>query len=85
MKSQVVDLFGAQDFEDVIRRSYKVKQKLESLGCFKNIGIYIDTSQGPHATPDGVEVGLYNYTLIQQKINNFSGLILFSSLTYSTY
>ncbi|XP_076663266.1 sorting and assembly machinery component 50 homolog A isoform X2 [Andrena cerasifolii] len=56
VKAQVTDLFQARDFQDVIIRAYKVKGKLESLGCFRNIGVYIDTSQGPQATPDGVEV-----------------------------
>ncbi|XP_076248392.1 sorting and assembly machinery component 50 homolog B isoform X2 [Calliopsis andreniformis] len=56
VKAQVQDLFKAQDYHDVIIRAYKVKGKLESIGCFRSIGIYIDTSQGPHATPDGVEV-----------------------------
>ncbi|KAL6259931.1 hypothetical protein P5V15_009841 [Pogonomyrmex californicus] len=56
IKSQVMDLFKATNFEDVIIRAYKVREKLDSLQCFKNIGIYIDTSQGPDATPDGVEV-----------------------------
>lgn len=30
--------------------------KLDELGCFKNISIFIDTSKGPKATPDGLEV-----------------------------
>lgn len=56
VKAQVTDLFKAQDFYDVILRAYKVREKLQSLGCFGNVGIFIDTSQGPHATPEGVEV-----------------------------
>ncbi|XP_014487519.1 PREDICTED: sorting and assembly machinery component 50 homolog [Dinoponera quadriceps] len=56
VKSQVMDLFKAKDFQDVIIRAYKIHEKLEALGCFRRIGIYIDTSQGPEATPDGVEV-----------------------------
>lgn len=80
IKSQVTELFKAQDFYHVILHASKVREKLGNLGCFKSIGIYIDTSQGPDATPEGVEVGLYNYTLIQQKISNFSDLITFSSL-----
>jgi len=67
IKSQVTDLFKARNFEDVIIRAYKVREKLNSLGCFKNVGIYIDVSQGPDATPDGVEVGLYNYTINSTK------------------
>lgn len=77
IKPQVMDLFKAKNFEDVIVRAYKVREKLDALGCFKNIGVYIDTSQGPEATPDGVEVGLYNYTLIQQTLSNFSALNVF--------
>lgn len=30
--------------------------KLDELGCFKNISVYIDTSKGPKSTPDGLEV-----------------------------
>lgn len=71
IKSQVTDLFKAKNFEDVIVRAYKVREKLDALGCFRNVGVYIDASQGPEATPDGVEVGLYNYTLIRQRISNF--------------
>ena len=56
IQSQVTELFKAQDFYDVILRASKVREKLGTLGCFKNIGIYIDTSQGPDATPEGVEV-----------------------------
>lgn len=82
IKSQVMDLFKAKDFQDVIIRAYKVQEKLEALGCFRRIGIHIDTSQGPEATPDGVEVGLYNYTLIQQRISNSSNLNVLQSCCY---
>jgi len=77
IKPQVMDLFKATNFEDVIVRASKVREKLDALGCFRQIGIYVDTSQGPEATPDGVEVGLYNYTLIQQILSNFSALNVF--------
>ncbi|XP_031841540.1 sorting and assembly machinery component 50 homolog B isoform X2 [Nomia melanderi] len=56
IKAQVTDLFKAKDFQDVIIHAHRVKGKLESLGCFRSVGVYIDTSEGPHATPDGVEV-----------------------------
>lgn len=56
IKPQVMDLFKATNFEDVIVRASKVREKLDALGCFRQIGIYVDTSQGPEATPDGVEV-----------------------------
>ncbi|XP_078050296.1 sorting and assembly machinery component 50 homolog B isoform X2 [Augochlora pura] len=56
IKAQVIDLFRAKDFRDVIIRAHKVKGKLESLGCFRSVGVYIDTSEGPHASPEGVEI-----------------------------
>jgi len=67
IKPQVTDLFKAKNIEDVIIGAYKVREKLDALGCFRDIGVYIDTSQGSEATPDGVEVGLYNYTLNSTK------------------
>ncbi|XP_046838189.1 sorting and assembly machinery component 50 homolog B isoform X2 [Vespa crabro] len=56
IKSQVTELFKAHDFQEVIMGAHKVRGKLEALGCFKNIGIFIDISEGPNATPEGVEV-----------------------------
>ena len=56
IKAQVTELFHAKDFHDVIQGVNKVRGRLEALGCFKNIGVYIDTSKGPDATPQGVEV-----------------------------
>ncbi|XP_021920492.1 sorting and assembly machinery component 50 homolog isoform X2 [Zootermopsis nevadensis] len=52
----VKDLFQAKDFQEVILCAQKVRGKLEGLGCFRNIGIFIDTSSGPGATPEGLEV-----------------------------
>lgn len=52
----VKDLFQAKDFQEVIVGAHKVRGKLEGLGCFRNIGIFIDTSSGPDATPEGLEV-----------------------------
>lgn len=56
IKPQVMDLFKAKNIEDVIIRASKVREKLDALGCFRHIGVYIDTSQGPEATFDGIEV-----------------------------
>lgn len=56
VKLQVKDLFKARNFDDMIQQTYHVRRRLESLGCFKNIDMFIDTSQGPDSTPDGVEV-----------------------------
>lgn len=35
---------------------FQTRLKLDALGCFRNIGVYIDTSKGPNATDDGLEV-----------------------------
>lgn len=60
VKAQVAELFQSNNFNDLIQNAYRVKEKLESLGCFKNINIYLDTSNGPDATPEGVEVLISN-------------------------
>ncbi|CAH0404388.1 unnamed protein product [Chilo suppressalis] len=56
IKSTVNDLFQATDFEDVIMRAHKVRRALDSMGCFRDIGVFIDVSSGPEATPEGLEV-----------------------------
>lgn len=56
IEAQVKDIFKAQDFQDVIVRSHVVQSKLQSLGCFRHVDVYVDTSKGQQATPDGVEV-----------------------------
>ncbi|XP_013175880.1 PREDICTED: sorting and assembly machinery component 50 homolog A [Papilio xuthus] len=56
VRSAVDDLFHATDFEDVILRAHKVRKALDAMGCFREIGVYIDVSSGPGATPEGLEV-----------------------------
>ncbi|CAG4948554.1 unnamed protein product [Parnassius apollo] len=56
IRSAVDDLFHATDFEDVILRAHKVRRALDATGCFRDIGVYIDVSSGPGATPEGLEV-----------------------------
>ncbi|KAL0099298.1 hypothetical protein PUN28_020102 [Cardiocondyla obscurior] len=62
--SQVKDLFKARNFEDVIIYADKVKERLQELECFRNVRVFIDTSKGPDATPNGVEV---TYTVREMK------------------
>lgn len=50
------ELFKAKDFQDVLLKAHKARVKLDELGCFKNIGVYIDTSKGPSSTHEGLEV-----------------------------
>ncbi|KAK4878105.1 hypothetical protein RN001_010611 [Aquatica leii] len=52
----VKDLFAANDFQDVLLKAQKVRTKLNSLGCFQYISVFVDTSKGPSATPHGIEV-----------------------------
>ncbi|XP_026739903.1 sorting and assembly machinery component 50 homolog A-like [Trichoplusia ni] len=56
IRSTVDDLFLATDFEDVILRAHKVRRALDAMGCFRDIGVFIDVSSGPGATPEGLEV-----------------------------
>lgn len=35
---------------------FQARLKLDELGCFKNIAVFIDTSKGTNATTDGLEV-----------------------------
>lgn len=70
IKAQVADLFKAKDFYQVIDQVQRVRTKLETLGCFKRIGITIDTSKGPEATPEGVEVSFFLFVnLIMLDVN----------------
>ncbi|KAK6633716.1 hypothetical protein RUM44_004323 [Polyplax serrata] len=55
----VEELFHSQDFQEVIVNAHKVRGKLEKLGCFQNIGIFIDTSSGAEATLNGLEVTFF--------------------------
>ena len=34
----------------------RVYRRMENLECFKNVEIFIDTSKGPKASPNGIEV-----------------------------
>ncbi|CAG9794620.1 unnamed protein product [Diatraea saccharalis] len=34
----------------------RVRRALDSMGCFREIGVFIDVSSGPDATPEGLEV-----------------------------
>ncbi|XP_066144222.1 sorting and assembly machinery component 50 homolog B [Euwallacea fornicatus] len=52
----IKELFKAKDFQEVLLKAHKARVNLDELGCFKNIGVYIDTSKGPKATVDGLEV-----------------------------
>lgn len=54
--SQITELFKAKNFKDVFLNTLKVREKLLALGCFGKIGVYVDTSHGPDATPDGIEI-----------------------------
>ncbi|XP_057318533.1 sorting and assembly machinery component 50 homolog [Microplitis mediator] len=68
VKAQVMDLFKAKDFRQVVDQAQTVRNKLESIGCFKKIGVSIDTSKGPDSTPEGVEV-----TFNVKEMNRLSG------------
>ncbi|XP_045621493.1 sorting and assembly machinery component 50 homolog A isoform X2 [Procambarus clarkii] len=52
----VRDVFSAQDFQSVILKIHEARTRLSNLGCFKDVGVYIDTYDGPDALEDGIEV-----------------------------
>ncbi|GIY52267.1 sorting and assembly machinery component 50 homolog A [Caerostris darwini] len=52
----VTDLLQAQTVHDVVLKAHGVRQQLELLQAFKSIDIILDTSKGPDASPDGLEV-----------------------------
>ena len=43
---QVEDLFAASTFKDMIQLTADAKHKLERLGVFSSVGVFIDTSKG---------------------------------------
>lgn len=40
----------------MVFKASEVQRRLEKLGCFRNVGIVIDTSKGENASQDGYEV-----------------------------
>ncbi|XP_045467850.1 sorting and assembly machinery component 50 homolog B [Harmonia axyridis] len=50
------DLFSATTFQDVLIGAHRARLKLEELGCFKNIAVFVDTSKGVGSTPEGLDV-----------------------------
>ena len=49
-------LFDSTSFEELVLNVNSVKEKLNRLGGFKGIGVYIDASKGPDATVNGYEI-----------------------------
>lgn len=53
IKHTINDMFLATDFEDVIVKAHNVRSKLEALGCFRDVGVFVDVSS---MTKEGLEV-----------------------------
>ncbi|XP_014246815.1 sorting and assembly machinery component 50 homolog [Cimex lectularius] len=68
LKHSVKDLFTARNFEEVIKKAYEAKAQMQTLGLFRSIAIYIDTSSGPKSTNNGYEV-----TFQVSELKRFSG------------
>lgn len=49
-------LFNARNIVEVLKQAHEIRERLVGLGCFNNVSIFIDTSSGKSATPDGLEV-----------------------------
>ena len=56
VQATVQPMFEAATLEDVITRTHEARTRLEQLGCFRSVGVLIDTSRGPDATEKGLEV-----------------------------
>ncbi|KAL7646803.1 UNVERIFIED_CONTAM: hypothetical protein RMT77_002058 [Armadillidium vulgare] len=71
----VRDVFTAADFQTVILRIHEARMRLENLGCFKNVGVLIDTYSGDGAYDDGIEVTfeVKEVNLLGAKINTNVG------------
>ncbi|XP_072047783.1 sorting and assembly machinery component 50 homolog A-like [Amphiura filiformis] len=54
--AQVQDVFKAGTFKEVIEKSGNAKLKLERLGIFTGVGVFIDTSKGEQDDPDGFDI-----------------------------
>lgn len=68
-------MFQAQDFEQVVLKSQLIRARLENLGCFKSVGVLIDTSRGPNSSPDGFDVTFFvkEFKRVQGGINTLVG------------
>lgn len=53
IKRTINDMFLATNFEDVIVKAHNVRSKLEDLGCFREVGVFVDASS---MTKEGFEV-----------------------------
>jgi len=71
----VSDVFEASDFQSVILKIHEARSRLEKLGCFKNVGVFIDTYRGPDAAEDGIEVTfeVRELNLLGAKVNTSVG------------
>ncbi|KAI0242803.1 Omp85 domain-containing protein [Lamellibrachia satsuma] len=56
LKIHIKDIFSADNFEDMVKKAHVARNKLDKLGMFKSIGIFIDTSKGPMARSDGYDI-----------------------------
>lgn len=48
--------------------------KLEQLGCFKNVGVFIDTSKGPDSFEDGLEI-TFNVKELKRVLGGINTLV----------
>ncbi|KPJ20854.1 hypothetical protein RR48_00383, partial [Papilio machaon] len=63
--TELLGLEDPIDFEDepvskpsIQLNGVRVRKALDATGCFREIGVYIDVSSGPGATPEGLEVSI---------------------------
>lgn len=54
----------------MILKIHEARSRLAKLGCFKDVGVFIDTYEGPDARDDGIEVSFLKRFFAQFLLNN---------------
>ncbi|XP_048585597.1 sorting and assembly machinery component 50 homolog B isoform X2 [Nematostella vectensis] len=62
---QVKKIFEATTFGEALAYTYEARENLQNLEIFKDIDIFIDTSSGPKAHPDGLDI---TFTIEEKKL-----------------
>lgn len=69
----------------MILKIHEVRTRLSKLGCFKEVGVFIDTYEGPDALDDGIEVNspfFYFSLLYHTRLRQALKLILLHAVLF---
>jgi len=68
--STIESIFKVTNFEELVYKTTEVQRQLERLGCFRRVGILIDTNKAPGASPDSYEI-----TFMATELGRFVGSV----------